>query len=477
MSDNGIKAILLLGLGGAFVAGILFFRPGFFANSSSLAALIGAEIMLIAVANYRKVFLPLVLATFLWAGAELPMHMAALQARWAVLGLGAAVGLTVYFKDRVHSFKTPHLIALFCMLAAFVSASTSAYPNEALLKAVSLSLLFLYAVAGVRTAVPVLTPERFFQMLLRGCEILTWLSAVLYVVLRIRFYGNSNSLGAIMAVALIPMLLWGFLSAESGPRRLRLNIELVLAWVLLLGSFSRASIAAAVVSSSLICLALRHYRLFAKGAVALLVLAACVVLLKPLDTEAPVTGEADSVASVYLYKGKQDEGFWGSRRGPWQDTLAVVREKPWFGSGFGTSSVTGDMTSLQYVAHHVSTWVIREHGNSYLAILEWTGLLGVLPFYALAALMAMNAGRVIVWLRRTQDVFSPAVPVAAIVVAGLCDAMFEDWLFAVGYHLCIFFWAMAFILVDLVPQQAVVYSPTLSIAQPDPYYVAVASGQ
>ena len=278
-----------------------------------------------------------------------------------------------------------------------------------------------------------------------------------------------------MAVALNPMLLWGFLSAESGPRRLRLNVELVLAWVLLMSSFSRASIAAAAISSSLICLALRQYRLFMKGAAAFLVLAACVVLLKPLDTEAPSNIEGDSVASVYLYKGKQDEGFWGSRRGPWQQTWDVVREKPWFGSGFGTSSVTGDMTSLQYVAHHVSTWVIREHGNSYLAILEWTGLLGVVPFFALVALMAMNAGRVFVWLRRTQDVFSPAVPAAAIVVAGLCDAMFEDWLFAVGYHLCIFFWAMAFILVDLIPRQAVVYSPNLSMAS-DAYY-AVASGQ
>ena len=475
MSDNGIKAMLILGLGGAFVGGILFFRPDFFANSSSLAVLIGAEIMLIAVANYRKAFLPVVFATFLWAGASLPMRLAALQARWAVLGVGAAVGLAVYFKDRMHSFKTPHLIALFCVLAAFVSASTSAYPYESLLKAVSLALLFVYAVAGVRTAVPLFTPEQFFQMMLRGCEIVTWLSAFLYIGLRIRFYGNANSLGAIMAVALIPMLLWGFLSAESGPRRLRLNAELVLAWVLLMSSFSRASIAAAAISSSLICLALRQYRLFMKGAAAFLVLAGCVVLLKPLDTEAPSNIEGDSVASVYLYKGKQGEGFWGSRRGPWQQTWDVVREKPWFGSGFGTSSVTGDMTSLQYVAHHVSTWVIREHGNSYLAILEWTGLLGVVPFFALVALMAMNAGRVFVWLRRTQDVFSPAVPAAAIVVAGLCDAMFEDWLFAVGYHLCIFFWAMAFILVDLIPRQAVVYSPNLSMAS-DAYY-AVASGQ
>jgi hypothetical protein len=30
-------------------------------------------------------------------------------------------------------------------------------------------------------------------------------------------------------------------------------------------------------------------------------------------------------------------------------------------------------------------------------------------------------------------------------------AAFEDWLFAVGYPLCVFFWALAFVLVDVLP--------------------------
>ncbi len=38
--------------------------------------------------------------------------------------------------------------------------------------------------------------------------------------------------------------------------------------------------------------------------------------------------------------------------------------------------------------------------------------------------------------------------------AGLVHAAFEDWLFATGYYLCVFFWALAFVLVDVLPVAA-----------------------
>jgi hypothetical protein len=48
-----------------------------------------------------------------------------------------------------------------------------------------------------------------------------------------------------------------------------------------------------------------------------------------------------------------------------------------------------------------------------------------------------------------------------IMTAGLVHAVFEDWLLAVGFYLTVFFWAMAFILNDLLPasRRAAVYSP------------------
>lgn len=469
--DNSSKALAILLAGGLVVAGLLLFRPGYFADPSNLQLILAAEIMLIAVANYRKAFFPVLIITFLWAGSALPMRAGFLQARWAVLGMAATAGLALYLHDRAHSFRTIHLIAFFCVLSSFVSASTSAYRSEALLKAVSLLILVLYVTAGVRMAVPVLSPERFFQRLLLACEVLTWISAVFYFVLRIAIFGNPNSLGAIMAVAVTPMLLWGFLTAETPQRKLRLNIELLLSWVLLLSSYSRASIGGAVVASCLICISLRRNRLLLKGIAVGMVIAIGTAILFPPEPD-DATAKSSSVASAFLYKGKEDKGLLGSRMGPWQETWKVIRDRPWFGSGFGTSQVSADMTKLDYAAHHIDSWVVREHGNSYLAILEWTGLLGVLPFYLLAASAATNAARVFLWARRSCDVFSPALPAAAIIVAGLIDAMFEDWLFAVGYYVCVFFWSITFILADILPEQAVVYVP--QSATREAYYQPVA---
>jgi hypothetical protein len=38
-----------------------------------------------------------------------------------------------------------------------------------------------------------------------------------------------------------------------------------------------------------------------------------------------------------------------------------------------------------------------------------------------------------------------------VILAGLVHGSFEDWLFAVGSYLCVYFWVFAFILADLVP--------------------------
>jgi hypothetical protein len=93
----------------------------------------------------------------------------------------------------------------------------------------------------------------------------------------------------------------------------------------------------------------------------------------------------------------------------------------------------------------------REHGNSYLAITEWVGFAGDVPFFALVILTALNVWRALVQMRRGGNVLSPAIPLAGVLAAGLVHAAFEDWLFAPGYYLCIFFWALAFIIVDVLP--------------------------
>jgi O-antigen ligase len=132
--------------------------------------------------------------------------------------------------------------------------------------------------------------------------------------------------------------------------------------------------------------------------------------------------------------------------------MTVIKKHPWFGSGFGTS-VSGQSTiDFEFTrSRFIESRMVREHGNSYLAIMEWSGLLGVFPFYLLVLVTAWQAKRALSQLRRSGNIASPAVPAAAVIIAGVIGAGFEDWLFAVGYYVSVFFWVMAFILTDLLP--------------------------
>jgi O-antigen ligase len=426
---------------------VVVLRPAYFSNSDGLAALLCIEVLVAAIWNYRARFFPLLLATFLWAGLALPLSVAWTTGRWIVLAVGALAGLIVYARDQRYSFGTFHLLAFFCVVSAMVSAAVSAYPSLAFLKGASLLLLFLYGSTGARLAVIDRTSV-FFSSLLMGCELLVYVSAILYFIVRSEIFGNPNSMGAVMGVAAVPLLLWGILVSEGPITRWRRTFALALASALLFSSYARAGIAAAAISCILICVSLRRYGLLLAGTGIALLLAGLVAVTVPLHQQ-----PSDSLTSVFVYKGHREGGLLASRRSIWDDTVSAIKGHPWLGSGFGTSPTSSDVV-LQPGSVESLREATREHGNSYLAITEWVGVLGDLPFFILVILIVANVVRVLLRTRRTGNVFSPALPLAVVLAAGLVHAAFEDWLFAVGYYLCIFFWSLAFIMVDLLPSAA-----------------------
>ena len=157
----------------------------------------------------------------------------------------------------------------------------------------------------------------------------------------------------------------------------------------------------------------------------------------------------------------------GSRRSPWDQSVATIKEHPWFGTGYGTSP-TGLDPGLSFETVRSTDEVSREHGSSYMTIAEWVGLVGVLPFVALIAVTASNVWKVCAWMRRTADPRHYSIPLAMVVLSGLAHATFEDWLFAVGSYLCLFFWVLAFLLADLAPGAVVPAASTVSRA-PRPF--------
>jgi len=432
----------------------------YFANIDFLGALLLLQLLLVGLCKFEKIFFPMLMIAFLWAGLRVPLQGVWTQARWAVLGVGAVGGLVIWIQRRHQPFRLFHLAAALCILGATVSAIVSAIPILALSKAGSLFLLFLYGTGGIRLAI-MGRESRFFNGLLLACEITAYLSAVCYLVLGLRIFGNQNSLGAAISIGVLPVLLWGWYVGEPGLLRTRRLMALLLAASLVFFSMSRAAIFSVSLVCVALCMALREYKLLVRVGSAVVCLIAFVGVLSPTTFDRSATELTDTV----LYKGHKDEGLLGSRQTPWQETVSEIKRHPFFGSGFGTSPTEAD-ASRKFGRFSSTAESNREHGSSYMAIVEWEGLLGIMPFAILLLLVAWQIWKVFAWLRRTRDPRHYSVLLAMVLLAGLAHASFEDWLFAVGSYACVFFWSLAFALGDFLPAPVPVRLRSASFAYP-----------
>jgi O-antigen ligase len=294
--------------------------------------------------------------------------------------------------------------------------------------------------------------NKFFFGLLTACEVISYLTAFSYAVLHSELFGNPNSLGAVMGVVVVPILLWGVLSTADRHVRFRRTVALCIASYMLYFSVSRAGILACAVSVTVMCVALHRQILLIKGIVVLMSLAAIVAVVPGGKFDALVSAFAEDV----IYKGKPEMGILGSRKSPWQETLDVIkrdRQTLLFGVGFGTGS-TEEQNSTGSLMFRTAGGSVREHGNSYLALLEYVGLLGIVPFVVLLLLVLRQIYRGCSQMWRTRDPGHYIVPLVLVCIAGLVHAFFEDWLFAVGFYLNIFFWTSVFVLAELQSEQA-----------------------
>jgi O-antigen ligase len=424
----------------------LEWRPGYFANSTYLAAILTLEVVVACLWRFEKVFFPVTMGIFLLAGSALPFSGESLTLRWPFLAVGAVAGFSLWMRaNREKHFGLFHLIALFCVFSALASASASDAPKTALLKVASLFLLFLYASTGGRVALA--GRERsFFRGLVLACEIMVFITTVAYFA-GYNIFGNPNNLGAFIGVIAAPVLVWAALVAEDRAERQRRYTALALCGILLYVTVCRAAIVADAAVVIALAIALRRPGLLVKAAFAGALFLEIMAVANPSHM-----GELmDSMEGRFIFKidaHRSKAGVFGSREAPWDDTIAAVKQHPYFGTGFGTSDV--GPVEVQGSSIYTMEGTNREHGSSYLAMAEYMGLLGILPFLFLMVLLTRAAARAYAWVRRTRSASHYAVPLAMIVMAGLIHAGFEDWLFAAGSYLCLFFWVSGFLLLDLV---------------------------
>lgn len=442
--------LLVMALGVIGLGAVLFFglghRPGYFANSTYLGAIIAVEVVLACLWRFEKVFFPVTMWCFLSAATSLPFAAESFTVRWLFLAVGALAGLVIWLRsNHVQHFGVFHLVALFAVLAAIASASTSGTPLTALLKAGSLFLLFLYASTGGRVALAG-REDAFVRGLVLACEILVFVTTIFYFAGH-DLFGNPNNLGAFVGVIATPVLLWAALVAETRGERQRHCAALVLCVVLLYVSVCRAAIVADAIVTVALAMGLRRPRLLLKAAF----IAAFFLEAMAVANPAHMSELINSLSGRFVFKveGRPHQGIFGSRDTPWDDTISAVKQHPWFGTGFGTS----DLGNLEFAPQGSSIYTVegsnREHGSSYFAVAEYMGLLGILPFLLLLLLLLRATGRAYMWMRRTSSPYHYAVPFAMVSLAGLVHAAFEDWLFAAGSYLCVFFWVLSFLLIDL----------------------------
>src|SRR5947209_15263733 len=145
MTERIPKIVIVMTLlsGAALLAYLAFSQPAFFSNQTYLAGLVLLEILLLSIWMYRRVFFPVTVVAFLLAGMQLPLASIWTVARWLILSVGALVGLFIMLKEHRHRVASFHLLALFSVLAALVSAAVSQYTVVSFLKVLSLFLLFL----------------------------------------------------------------------------------------------------------------------------------------------------------------------------------------------------------------------------------------------------------------------------------------------------------------------------------------------
>jgi O-antigen ligase len=439
---------IVLGLG--LVLYLIYSHLQYFRDVSLLGGILLLEVIIASLWNYGQRFFVLLMITFVWAGMHVPLQGSWTGGRWVVLSAGAVVGFIIWMKNPRRPSGSLHLIAFFCICTAFVSATVSPLVQMASLKALSLFLLFLYCATGARLAV-LGREDRFFRGLLWGSEIAVYATAICYLGLGQSIWGNPNSLGAAMSIGVFPILLWGWLTSDGRVAKVRRLVALLLCTYLVHFSLARAAMVAVVFVTLVFCLCLHQYKLLVKVAALVLFVVAVTGMLDPGALNRSLGDLKDAV----LYKGHKEEGVLGSRRTPWGNSIATIKEHPLFGTGYGTSP-TGESPGLGFGRFASSAETSREHGSSYMTIAEWVGLLGVVPFVALLVVTVSNVWRVCAWMRRTGDPCHYSIPLAMVVLSGLVHGFFEDWLFAIGFYVSVYFWVFAFLLADLVPVAVVV---------------------
>ena len=243
--------------------------------------------------------------------------------------------------------------------------------------------------------------------------------------------GNPNMLGSMMASS-TPVVIW-YLYRNWSNNKLRLlwGALLTTCIVVLYLANSRSAyiVFLSVVMGFLLAHGLRRHIAFAA---AITVLGGFGVLHAP-DSIQPFVDR-----NVYKYdKHLDDRGVFYTREAPWEESYSAAMEGAWIGVGYG-ASVGEDI----FIADLTTVGYGREKGNAQLAIIEETGIIGLILYAALLVALFRELMKAALACRILEHRIVMGLFIGTL--SGLLlQSVFEAWWVAPGAPEFAYFWAVA----------------------------------
>jgi O-antigen ligase len=225
---------------------------------------------------------------------------------------------------------------------------------------------------------------------------------------------------------------------------------LTLAAILLARTYSRAAILSAGMLGIGFCLSLK----LGKTGFVLVLMAAALLFVGAISSAV-----LDTTYRDYILKGSnQEQGIFFSRGEVWRISYENAQQGGWFGAGYG---ITVGETNFQGGATAVGYG--REKGNTQLAIVEETGIVGLVLYFILLLALFMPLLRA--HLREKNPDIKVVLGIVTGALAGLTVmSVFEAWWVAPGSAESAYFWSLAGIGLGLT--QSLAFAPRTSSPPP-----------
>ena len=248
--------------------------------------------------------------------------------------------------------------------------------------------------------------------------------------------GNANMFGMLQTMA-FPFLLW---KAYKNWKVRKLCFIwgglLALAVFFLLESYSRSALLAALSVCFIFFISLSSRKKYVILINSIIIFSFSFVLMAPV---------AIKVLSAHLYKdNRADADLFSTRRSVWDDSYEAAVYGGWLGIGYG-SAVAQENYKLQALSSGAYT---REKGNSQLAIIEETGVVGLILYTTFLVIFSIRAIKCYRELNGSEKVLMGLV--LGSLLGLLISSIFEAWWDAPGSPEAVYFWTMTGIAMGLM---------------------------